>query len=86
MFAASPERALAAAENELRIAQQFQLPLFSGQAEFQIGWGRFQLGEREASASARMEEAISAIRRTGAEMGLPYLLAFTLKHCWIAAN
>ena len=73
IFAVEPERALAAAENELRIAQQFQLALFSGQAEFQIGWGRFQLGEQNIGLR-RMEDAISAIRRTGAEMGLPYFI------------
>ena len=73
IFAGEPDRALQAAEIELQIAARFQLPLFSGQAEFQIGWGRFQLGERSVGLG-RMEDAISAIRRTGAEMGLPFFI------------
>ena len=73
MFASEPERALQEAENELRIAEEFQFPLLIGQAAFQIGWGQFWLGGREVGLR-RMEEAISAIRRTGAEMGLPYFI------------
>ena len=73
MFAGEAEPALEAAERELQIAEKFQLPLIVGQAAFQIGWARFQLKEREIGLQ-RMEEAISAIRRTGAEMGLPYLI------------
>src|SRR5439155_20614200 len=49
-------------------------PLLSGQAAFQIGWGRFWLGEKE-NGLKDMDEAISAIRQTGAEMGLPYFIA-----------
>ncbi len=74
IFAREPERALAAGEIELRIAQEFQFPLLTGQAAFQIGWGRFWLGEKEKGLDD-MAEAISAIRRTGAEMGLPYFIA-----------
>ncbi|RWE60805.1 alpha/beta fold hydrolase [Mesorhizobium sp.] len=73
MFAGEPEAALRAAESELQIAEKFQLPLLVGQAAFQVGWGQFRLGERGAGLRG-MEEAISAIRRTGAEMGLPYLI------------
>lgn len=73
MFAGDPEAALRAAESELHIAQKFQFPLLVGQAAFQVGWGQFRLGEREAGLRG-MEEAISAIRQTGAEMGLPYLM------------
>ena len=73
MFAGEAEAVLEAAERELQIAEKFQLPLIVGQAAFQIGWARFQLKER-AIGLQRMEEAISAIRRTGAEMGLPYLI------------
>jgi hypothetical protein len=73
MFAGEPQAALQAAESELQIAEKFQLPLIVGQAAFQVGWAQFRLGEREAGLRG-MEEAISAIRRTGAEMGLPYLM------------
>ena len=73
MFAGEPEAALKAAQSELQIAEKFQLPLIAGQAAFQVGWAEFGLGEREPGLR-RMEEAISAIRRTGAEMGLPYLV------------
>src|SRR5439155_22679264 len=48
-------------------------PLLSGQAAFQIGWGRFWLGEKE-NGLKDMDKAISAIRQTGAEMGLPYFI------------
>ena len=73
MFAGEPEATVRAAETELKIAEKFQLPLLAGQAAFQVGWGQFRLGQRDAGLH-RMAEAISAIRRTGAEMGLPYLM------------
>jgi tetratricopeptide (TPR) repeat protein len=66
--------ALQWAERELSMAERFQFPLFVGQALFQIGWAQFQLGER-AAGMTRMEDGITAIRRTGAEMGLPYFMA-----------
>ncbi len=73
MFAGEPDAAVRAAESELQIAEKFALPLLAGQAAFQLGWSEFRLGERNAGLH-RMAEAISAIRRTGAEMGLPYLI------------
>jgi tetratricopeptide (TPR) repeat protein len=73
LFARQPEPALQAAENELRIATEFHFPLLSGQAAFQIGWARFWLGEKEGGLIG-MDEAIAAIRRTGAEMGLPHFI------------
>jgi len=83
LFAGNPERGREAAETELGISEEFQFPLLSGQAMFQIGWGRFWLGERELGLKC-MEQAIAAIRQTGAEMGLPYFIALYaegLAHC-----
>jgi pimeloyl-ACP methyl ester carboxylesterase/DNA-binding SARP family transcriptional activator/tetratricopeptide (TPR) repeat protein len=74
IFAGEPERALMAAESELQIAEEFQFPLLHGQAAFQIGWARFWIGERSIGMES-MDRAISAIRQTGAEMGLPYFIA-----------
>jgi pimeloyl-ACP methyl ester carboxylesterase/class 3 adenylate cyclase/tetratricopeptide (TPR) repeat protein len=73
IFARQPERALQAAESEQQIAEEFQFPLLKGQAAFQIGWGRFWLGEKDNGLKG-MDKAISAIRQTGAEMGLPYFI------------
>ncbi len=73
LFAREPEPALAAAESELRVATEFQFPLLIGQADFQICWARFWLGEK-ASGLSGMDDAIAAIRRTGGEMGLPYFI------------
>lgn len=83
VFASEPEKARQAAENELRISEEFQFPLLSGQAGFQIGWARFWLGEQDSGLEC-MEEAMTAIRGTGAEMGLSYLIALyaeALAHC-----
>lgn len=83
ILAGEPEPALGAAEKELEIAEQFQLPLIIGQAAFQLGWAEFRLGD-QTPGLARMEQAISAIRQTGAEMGLPYFIglhAEALKDC-----
>jgi tetratricopeptide (TPR) repeat protein len=74
VFARQPEPALQAAESELNIAREFHFPLLSGQAAFQIGWARFWLGDKENGLGG-MDDAITAIRRTGAEMGLPYFIA-----------
>ena len=74
MFKGEPERTLAAAEMELSTAKEYQFPLLIAQAGFQIGWARFRLGQPE-SGLRDMENAITAIRQTGAEMGLPYLVA-----------
>jgi pimeloyl-ACP methyl ester carboxylesterase/tetratricopeptide (TPR) repeat protein len=74
ILADEPEAALLAAESELKVAEDFQLPLLIGQAAFQIGWSQFRLGERETGVRA-MDDALSAIRRTGAEMGLSFLIA-----------
>jgi pimeloyl-ACP methyl ester carboxylesterase/class 3 adenylate cyclase/tetratricopeptide (TPR) repeat protein len=73
IFAGEPESALEAAENELQIAKEFQFPLLYGQAAFQIGWARFWLGERDIGLQS-MDDAVAAIRATGAEMGLPYFI------------
>jgi class 3 adenylate cyclase/tetratricopeptide (TPR) repeat protein len=83
LFAGEPERARQAAENELQISEEFQFPLLSGQAMFQMGWARFWLGEREPGLKC-MEQAMTAIRQTGAEMGLSYFMALhaeALAHC-----
>ena len=73
MFAGEPEAALEAAESELQIAERFQLPLISRPGRIPDRMGAIPAEER-AIGLQRMEEAISAIRRTGAEMGLPYLI------------
>jgi pimeloyl-ACP methyl ester carboxylesterase/class 3 adenylate cyclase/tetratricopeptide (TPR) repeat protein len=74
IFAGEPEDALRWAERELSTAERFQFPLLSGQALCQSGWARFQLGERD-NGLRQMEEGVAAIRSTGAEMGLPYVIA-----------
>ncbi|MBS3647302.1 alpha/beta fold hydrolase [Pseudaminobacter sp. 19-2017] len=74
VFAGEPEDALRWAERELSTAERFQFPLLSGQALCQLGWARFQLGERD-NGLRQMEEGVAAIRGTGAEMGLPYVIA-----------
>jgi pimeloyl-ACP methyl ester carboxylesterase/class 3 adenylate cyclase/tetratricopeptide (TPR) repeat protein len=73
MFAREPVEALEAAERELRVAEDFQLPLLSGQAAFQIGWSQFWIGDRQIGLQG-MDKALTSIRETGAEMGLPYLM------------
>ena len=74
MFAREADQALEAAERELRVSQEFQLPLLSGQAAFQIGWSQFWIGDRQDGLDG-MDKALLSIRETGAEMGLPYLMA-----------
>jgi len=85
MFASEPEHALEAAERELQISREFQLPLLTGQAVFQIGWARFSLGEREAGLR-QMDDAITAIRGTGAEMGLPYFIGLYAESAALAGR
>jgi pimeloyl-ACP methyl ester carboxylesterase/DNA-binding SARP family transcriptional activator/tetratricopeptide (TPR) repeat protein len=74
IFAGEAEDALVWSERGLSTAERFQFPLLVGQTLVQIGWAQSQLGERIAGLS-RMEDGIAAIRRTGAEMGLPYFMA-----------
>jgi pimeloyl-ACP methyl ester carboxylesterase/class 3 adenylate cyclase/tetratricopeptide (TPR) repeat protein len=74
ILAGEAEQARQWADRELSTAQRFQLPLLEGQALFQLGWARFRLSEVDEGLRY-MEEGIQAIRRTGAEMGLPYLIA-----------
>jgi tetratricopeptide (TPR) repeat protein len=74
IVAGDAEQARQWADRELGIAQRHQFPLFVGQALFQLGWARFRLAERDEGLR-QMEDGIDAIRRTGAEMGLPSFIA-----------
>ena len=65
---------LAWAHKEIAICDEYLLPLLRSQGEFQAGWAVAQLGDVEDGIK-QMEKAVQAIRATGAEMGLPYLLA-----------
>ena len=81
IFAVEPERALERRRTNCEIAQQFQLPLFNGQADFQIGWGRFQLGEQNSGLQAHGGRDIRHPPnrcRNGPTLSLS---AFTLTHC-----
>jgi predicted ATPase len=73
MFRREAEATLAWAQKEIAICEEYLLPLLRSQGEFQAGWAVAQLGEVDAGIK-QMEHGIQAIRATGAEMGLPYLL------------
>jgi predicted ATPase len=65
--------ALAWAQKEIAICDEYLLPLLRSQGEFQAGWATAQLGDVKAGIR-QMEQGVQAIRATGAEMGLPFLL------------
>ena len=73
MFRGEPEAAKRWAEREMAICEEYMLPLLLSQGLFQAGWAITQLGEL-TSGIEQMERGIQAIRKTGAEMGLPYFL------------
>jgi predicted ATPase len=78
IFRGEAEPALTWAQKEIAICDEYQLPLLRSQAEFQAGWAIAQLGDA-AAGIAQMERGVRAIRATGAEMGLPYLLGLLAK-------
>ena len=73
IFRREAELTLAWAHKEIAICDEYILPLLRSQGEFQVGWATAQLGDVEAGIG-QMERGVRAIRATGAEMGLPYLL------------
>jgi predicted ATPase/class 3 adenylate cyclase len=78
IFRGEVEPALIWAQKEIAICDEYLLPLLRSQAEFQAGWAIAQLGDA-AGGIAQMERGVQAIRATGAEMGLPYLLGLLAK-------
>jgi class 3 adenylate cyclase/predicted ATPase len=73
IFRREPESALAWATKEIAVCDEYLLPLFRSQGEFQAGWAVAQLGDVQAGI-AQMEQGVQAIRATGAVMGLPHFL------------
>jgi predicted ATPase len=73
MFRREAASAFTWAQKEIAICDEYLLPLLRSQGEFQAGWAIAQLGEAKAGIT-QMERGVEAIRATGAEMGLPYLL------------
>jgi predicted ATPase len=73
MFRREPELALAWAQREMAVCDEYTLPLLKSQGLFQAGWATAMLGDT-AGGIRQMQEGIDAIRATGAEMGLPYFL------------
>jgi DNA-binding winged helix-turn-helix (wHTH) protein/predicted ATPase len=69
-----PELARHWAEKEIAVCSEYMLPLLLSQGLFQLGWALTASGQLEEGLE-KMDEGVAAIRRTGAEMGLPYLLA-----------
>jgi predicted ATPase len=78
IFRGEAESAFTWAQKEIAICDEYLLPLLRSQGEFQAGWAIAQLGEATAGI-AQMERGVQAIRATGAEMGLPYLLGLLAK-------
>ncbi|MCW2239003.1 AAA family ATPase [Azospirillum canadense] len=74
LFRREPAEAQEWAEQTIAVCERYLLPLLLSQGLFQLGWALAQLGSL-AEGIARMEEGLTAIRATGAEMGLPYLVA-----------
>jgi predicted ATPase len=73
IFGREAETTLDWANKEIAICDEYLLPLLRSQGEVQAGWATAQLGDAEAGI-AQMERGVHAIRATGSEMGLPYLL------------
>jgi predicted ATPase len=78
IFRGEAESTFTWAQKEIAICDEYLLPLLRSQGEFQAGWAIAQLGEATAGI-AQMERGVHAIRATGAEMGLPYLLGLLAK-------
>src|SRR6266581_1576587 len=69
-----PRAALEWARKEIAICDEYMLPLVRSQGVFQAGWATAQLGDAQGGI-AMMEQGVSGIRASGAEMGLPYFLS-----------
>jgi predicted ATPase len=74
MFRREPEQASEWAQREIDVCNEYLLALLLSQGKFQLGWALAQQGEA-AEGIARMNHGLTAIRATGAEMGLPYFIA-----------
>jgi predicted ATPase len=74
LFRREPAEARAWAEREIAVCGEYQLPLLLSQGAFQLGWALAGQGDPEAGI-ARMREGLAGVAATGAEMGLPYLVA-----------
>ena len=62
------------AEREIAVSREYLLPLLLSQGTFQLGWALAEMGDFDEGIG-RMRQGIAAIGATGAEMGLPYLVA-----------
>jgi DNA-binding SARP family transcriptional activator/predicted ATPase len=69
-----PELARAWSEQAMSLCRAHDLPFMRAQGEVQQGWALARLGDRRDGLRL-MEIGIAGIRASGAEMGLPYLLA-----------
>jgi DNA-binding SARP family transcriptional activator len=74
MLRDEPDPARHWAEREIAICEEYLLPLLLSQGRFQLGWALARSGDLDQGVS-RMREGLSAIRTTGALMGLPYFTA-----------
>jgi predicted ATPase len=68
-----PALAQAWAVKEIAICEAYLLPLLLSQGLFQLGWAMAELGALEEGLG-KMRDGLSAIRATGAEMGLPFFM------------
>jgi predicted ATPase len=62
------------------LAQEIGLPLSISMGRFQRGWALAE-GGRPAEGAQEMRKGIAAIRATGAEMGMPFLLCTLARAC-----
>lgn len=61
-------------ERSMTLARQYKFPVYISMAEMFQGWVLVQRGQGEAGI-AQIYQGLTAYRATGAEMGLPYMLA-----------
>ena len=74
LFRREPAEARDWALKEIAICERYALPLLHSQGAVQLGWAMTAQGDLHAGI-ARMREGLAATAATGAEMGLPYLIA-----------
>lgn len=74
MFRSDAKSALRSADEEVSICETHMLPLLRSQGIFTRGWALFNLGNKTGGLRT-MEDGLEGIRRSGAQMGLPYLLS-----------
>jgi DNA-binding SARP family transcriptional activator/predicted ATPase/ABC-type thiamine transport system ATPase subunit len=74
LFRREPAEARDWALMEIAICERYALPLLHSQGAVQLGWAMTAQGDLHAGI-ARMREGLAATAATGAEMGLPYLIA-----------